>query len=114
MGRTLIIIGRSTAAGGLRHNSAAAIPPSASLPIRLTERQKDGKTMAKLTDIEVKELFATIDADGDGEIRLRELRDYGQNHGGTLQDMKLADFVRGADSDGDRKITLAEFTSFFA
>ncbi|MET8856027.1 EF-hand domain-containing protein [Streptomyces sp. NPDC004579] len=70
--------------------------------------------MGKLTDAEVKDLFAKIDADGDGEIRLRELRDYGQAHDGTLQGVKLADFVRGADSDGDRSITLAEFTSYFA
>ncbi|MFD8688252.1 EF-hand domain-containing protein [Streptomyces sp. NPDC059651] len=70
--------------------------------------------MGKLTEAEAKELFDTIDTDGDGEIRLRELRDYGQAHSGTVQDIKLADLVRGADSDGDRRITLAEFTSFLA
>ncbi|MGW0786167.1 EF-hand domain-containing protein [Streptomyces sp. NPDC002913] len=69
--------------------------------------------MGKLTDAEVDDLFAKIDTDGDGTIRLRELRDYGQAHGGTLEGTKLADFVRSADTDGDRKITLAEFRSFF-
>lgn len=70
--------------------------------------------MGKLTETEIKGLFTTIDTDRDGTIRLRELRDYGQTHAGTLQDMKLADFVKGADTDGDRRITLTEFTSFFA
>ncbi|MER8237004.1 EF-hand domain-containing protein [Streptomyces sp. NPDC094049] len=70
--------------------------------------------MSKLTDTEVKDLFAEIDTDGDGEIRLRELRDYGQTHEGTLQGTKLADFVRSADNDGNRRISLTEFTAFFA
>lgn len=70
--------------------------------------------MGKLTDIEVKDLFAKIDADGDGEIRLRELRDYGHSHDATVQGVKLADFVRGADKDGDRRISLDEFTAYFA
>ncbi|MEU1536184.1 EF-hand domain-containing protein [Streptomyces fagopyri] len=70
--------------------------------------------MDRLTDAEVKDLFAEIDTDGDGEIRLGELRKYGQAHGATLHGMKLADFVRSADTDGDRKITLDEFTSIFA
>ncbi|MEV5204028.1 hypothetical protein [Streptomyces sp. NPDC053720] len=70
--------------------------------------------MGELTDAEVKDLFAEIDTDGDGVNRLRELREYGRTHDTTLQGMKLADFVRGADTDGDRRVTSDEFTSFFA
>lgn len=70
--------------------------------------------MSNLTDTEIQNLFKTIDANGDGEIRLRELRDYGQKHEATIQGTKLADFVRAADTDGDRKITLDEFKSYFA
>ncbi|MCX5387437.1 EF-hand domain-containing protein [Streptomyces sp. NBC_00083] len=70
--------------------------------------------MGKLADTEVQDLFKKIDTDGDGEIRLRELRDYGQANEGTIQGTKLADFVKEADTDGDRRITLAEFTTYFA
>ncbi|MFJ8085627.1 EF-hand domain-containing protein [Streptomyces sp. NPDC096205] len=69
--------------------------------------------MDKLTDAEAEALFTEIDTDGDGEIRLRELRAYGQAHDTTIQGMKLVDFVRGADTDGDRRISLTEFKSFF-
>ncbi|MFB7239351.1 EF-hand domain-containing protein [Streptomyces sp. NPDC056269] len=57
-------------------------------------------------------MFAQIDTDGSGEIRLRELRDYGQAYGGTLDGLTLPDFVRAADTDGDRRITLTEFKSY--
>ncbi|MFG2298552.1 EF-hand domain-containing protein [Streptomyces sp. NPDC048603] len=67
-----------------------------------------------MTEAEVEAVFAKIDTDGSGEIRLRELRDYGMANGGTLDGMKLADFVRKADTDGDRRISLAEFKSHFA
>ncbi|MFD4373333.1 EF-hand domain-containing protein [Streptomyces sp. NPDC058486] len=70
--------------------------------------------MGKMTEAEAEAVFAEIDADGSGEIRLRELRDYGQANGGSLDGVKLADFVRGADKDGDRRITLTEFKKFFA
>ncbi|GHG33745.1 EF-hand domain-containing protein [Streptomyces zaomyceticus] len=70
--------------------------------------------MSELTGAEVEALFAKIDTDGDGEIRLRELRDYGQANDASIQGVRLADFVRGADTDGDRRITLAEFRSYFA
>ncbi|MFD6528816.1 EF-hand domain-containing protein [Streptomyces sp. NPDC060184] len=69
--------------------------------------------MSKLTEAEAEAAFAKIDADGSGEIRLRELRDYDDTDG-VLDGVKLADFVRAADTDGDRRITLAEFKSFFA
>ncbi|MGW1463364.1 EF-hand domain-containing protein [Streptomyces sp. NPDC001493] len=69
--------------------------------------------MSKLTKVEAEAAFAKIDVDGSGEIRLRELRDY-DNADGILDDVKLADFVRAADTDGNRRITLAEFTSYFA
>ncbi|MFE5797392.1 EF-hand domain-containing protein [Streptomyces sp. NPDC056503] len=70
--------------------------------------------MGKMTEAEAEAVFAEIDADGNGEIRLRELRDYGQANGGVVDGVKLADFVRGADEDGDRRITLTEFKKFFA
>ncbi|MEU8677928.1 EF-hand domain-containing protein [Streptomyces sp. NPDC048560] len=69
--------------------------------------------MGKMTEAEAEAVFAEIDADGNGEIRLRELRDYGKAHAGTLDGVKLADFVRQADTDGDRRISLAEFKAFF-
>ncbi|MGW0798915.1 hypothetical protein [Streptomyces sp. NPDC002692] len=68
--------------------------------------------MGKMTEAEAEALFAQIDADGSGEIRLRELRDYGQANGGAIAGVRLADFVLGADSDEDRRITLTEFKSF--
>ncbi|MFD7569308.1 EF-hand domain-containing protein [Streptomyces sp. NPDC055893] len=67
-----------------------------------------------LTESEVEAVFAEIDTDGSGQIRLRELRDYGMANNGTLGGVKLADFVREADTDGDRRISLAEFKSYFA
>ncbi|MFF3693197.1 EF-hand domain-containing protein [Streptomyces sp. NPDC002221] len=67
-----------------------------------------------MTEAEVEAVFAKIDADGSGEIRLRELRDYGMANDGTLDGVKLADFVREADTDGDRRITLTEFKAYFA
>ncbi|MET9731350.1 EF-hand domain-containing protein [Streptomyces sp. NPDC006458] len=70
--------------------------------------------MGKMSEAEAEAVFAEIDADGSGEIRLRELRDYGKTHDGVLDGVKLADFVRAADTDGDRRISLAEFKSFFA
>lgn len=70
--------------------------------------------MGKMTEAEVEAVFAKIDADGSGEIRLRELRDYGMANDGTLDGVKLADFVREADTDGDRRITLTEFKAYFA
>ncbi|MFB7454708.1 hypothetical protein [Streptomyces sp. NPDC056194] len=70
--------------------------------------------MEKLTEDEVKALFEKIDTDQSGEIRLRELRDYGLANEGTLGGARLADFVRQADTDGDRRITLAEFKKYFA
>ncbi|MFG1808194.1 EF-hand domain-containing protein [Streptomyces sp. NPDC049040] len=70
--------------------------------------------MGKMTEAEAEAVFAEIDADGNGEIRLSELRDYGKAHSGAVEGVKLADVVRGADTDGDRRITLAEFKSFFA
>ncbi|WP_432104148.1 EF-hand domain-containing protein [Streptomyces sp. bgisy091] len=70
--------------------------------------------MEKLTEAEAKALFDEIDTDQSGEIRLSELRDYGLANEGTLGGAKLADFVRQADSDGDRRITLAEFKKHFA
>ncbi|MGW0860498.1 EF-hand domain-containing protein [Streptomyces sp. NPDC002690] len=70
--------------------------------------------MSKLTEEDAKALFSEIDKDNNGTIRLGELRDYGQAHDGKLEGQKLADFVRDADTDGDRRITLAEFTSHFA
>ncbi|MGW2276576.1 EF-hand domain-containing protein [Streptomyces sp. NPDC001770] len=68
--------------------------------------------MTKLTEAQAEATFAKIDADGSGEIRLKELRDY-DNADGVLDDVKLADFVRGADTDGNRRITLAEFKTYF-
>ncbi|MEV6119253.1 EF-hand domain-containing protein [Streptomyces sp. NPDC052077] len=65
-----------------------------------------------MTDAEA--VFARIDTDGSGEIRLRELRDYGLADDGTLDGTRLAGFVRAADTDGDRRISLAEFKSHFA
>ncbi|MFI0942871.1 EF-hand domain-containing protein [Streptomyces sp. NPDC021020] len=70
--------------------------------------------MDKMTVAEAEALFREIDADGNGEIRLSELRDYGKDHGGTVGGVKLADFVRGADTDGNRRISRTEFTSHFA
>lgn len=70
--------------------------------------------MSKMTEAEADALFAEIDTDGSGEIRLSELRNYGMANGGTVGGVKLADFVRGADTDGDRRITLTEFKSHFA
>ncbi|MGW2115009.1 EF-hand domain-containing protein [Streptomyces zhihengii] len=70
--------------------------------------------MGKMTEAEAGALFAEIDRDGSGEIRLSELRDYGMANGGAVGGIKLADFVRGADTDGDRRITRSEFTSHFA
>ncbi|MFF5809477.1 EF-hand domain-containing protein [Streptomyces sp. NPDC012746] len=70
--------------------------------------------MGKMTEAEAEALFAQIDTDGSGEIRLRELRDYGQANGGTIDGVKLADFVRAADTDEDRRITLTEFKSLLA
>ncbi|PJM91492.1 calcium-binding protein [Streptomyces sp. CB01373] len=70
--------------------------------------------MGKMTEAEVEAVFARIDTDGSGEIRLRELRDYGLANDGTLDGLKLADFVRAADTDGDRRISLTEFKSYFA
>ncbi|MFE7267965.1 hypothetical protein ACFU9B_39160 [Streptomyces sp. NPDC057592] len=70
--------------------------------------------MGKMTEAEADALFAEIDADGNGEIRLSELRDYGMANGGTVGGVKLADFVRGADKDGDRRISRTEFRSHFA
>lgn len=68
--------------------------------------------MSKLAEAEAEAAFAKIDVDGSGEIRLRELRDY-DDADGVLDGVKLADFVRAADADGNRRITLAEFKSFF-
>ncbi|MFD7529891.1 EF-hand domain-containing protein [Streptomyces sp. NPDC059849] len=70
--------------------------------------------MSTMTEAEAKALFAEIDKDGSGEIRLSELRDYGMANGGTIGGLKLAEFVRAADADGDRRITLTEFKSHFA
>ncbi|MGW1439871.1 EF-hand domain-containing protein [Streptomyces griseus] len=70
--------------------------------------------MEKLTEAEARALFDEIDTDRSGEIRLRELRDYGLANEGALGAAKLADFVRQADTDGDRRITLAEFQKYFA
>ncbi|MFF2776070.1 EF-hand domain-containing protein [Streptomyces sp. NPDC058052] len=70
--------------------------------------------MGKMTEAEAEALFAQIDTDGSGEIRLRELRDYGQANGGAIEGIRLPDFVRAADSDGDRRITLTEFKTFLA
>ncbi|WP_037907060.1 EF-hand domain-containing protein [Actinacidiphila yeochonensis] len=70
--------------------------------------------MGKMTKAEAEALFAEIDADGSGEIRLSELRDYGKDNGGAVGGVKLADFVREADTDGDRRISRSEFTSHFA
>ncbi|BDH06406.1 EF-hand domain-containing protein [Streptomyces seoulensis] len=70
--------------------------------------------MDKMTEAEAEALFAEIDADGNGEIKLSELRDYGQDHGGAVGGVKLVDFVRGADTNGDRRISLTEFKSHFA
>ncbi|MFE0652536.1 EF-hand domain-containing protein [Streptomyces sp. NPDC059534] len=67
-----------------------------------------------MTEAEAEAVFADIDTDGSGEIRLRELRDYDLANGGTLGGVKLADFVREADTDGDRRISLTEFKSYFA
>jgi hypothetical protein len=49
-----------------------------------------------------------------GEIRLRELRDYGKANSGDIDGVLLADFIQQAGTDGDRRINLAEFKSFFA
>ncbi|MCX5399125.1 EF-hand domain-containing protein [Streptomyces sp. NBC_00102] len=70
--------------------------------------------MSKLTEEEAKELFSEIDKDNNGTIRLGELRDYGQANEGKLDGLKLADFVRAADADGDRRITREEFAAYFA
>ncbi|MFI0943852.1 hypothetical protein [Streptomyces sp. NPDC021020] len=70
--------------------------------------------MGMMTPAEAEAVFNEIDTDASGEIRLSELRDYGMANGGTVGGLKLADFVRAADSDGDRRITRAEFTSYFA
>ncbi|MFE2547428.1 EF-hand domain-containing protein [Streptomyces sp. NPDC059355] len=70
--------------------------------------------MGKMAEAEAEAVFAEIDADGSGEIQLRELRDYGKANGGTVDGVKLADFVREADTNGDRRITLTEFKSGFA
>lgn len=70
--------------------------------------------MNKMTEAEASALFAEIDKDKSGQIRLSELRDYGMANGGTIGGVKLADFVRGADADGDRRITETEFKSHFA
>ncbi|MFE5913956.1 EF-hand domain-containing protein [Streptomyces wedmorensis] len=67
-----------------------------------------------MTQAEAEAVFAEIDTDGSGEIRLSELRDYGKTHGGSVDGVKLADLVRGADTDGDRRISLSGFTSYFA
>ncbi|MFF3954130.1 EF-hand domain-containing protein [Streptomyces sp. NPDC001890] len=67
-----------------------------------------------MTEAEAEAVFAEIDTDGSGEIRLRELRDYGMANDGTLDGVKLADFVREADTDGDRRISRAEFKKYFA
>ncbi|MEU4066217.1 hypothetical protein AB0F25_28065 [Streptomyces wedmorensis] len=67
-----------------------------------------------MTQAEAKAVFAEIDTDGSREIWLSELRDYGKTHGGTVDGVKLADLVRGADTDGDRRISLSGFTSYFA
>ncbi|MER5880647.1 EF-hand domain-containing protein [Streptomyces sp. NPDC060235] len=68
----------------------------------------------KMTAAEAEAVFAKIDTDGNGQIQLRELRDYGLANDGTIGGVKLADFVREADADGDRRITLAEFKAHFA
>ncbi|MER5618930.1 hypothetical protein [Streptomyces sp. NPDC002215] len=70
--------------------------------------------MGKMTEAEADALFAEIDANGNGEIRLSELRDYGMANGGTVGGVKLADFVREADKDGNRRISRTEFRSHFA
>lgn len=70
--------------------------------------------MGKMAGAEAERLFAEIDTDKSGEIRLRELRDYGQANGGAIDGVRLADFVREADTDGDRRISLSEFKAHFA
>ncbi|MFE7455154.1 EF-hand domain-containing protein [Streptomyces griseus] len=70
--------------------------------------------VGKMTEADAETMFKTIDTDGSGEIRLRELRDYGLANDGALDGTKLAEFVRVADTDGDRRITLAEFKAYFA
>ncbi|MFE3119699.1 EF-hand domain-containing protein [Streptomyces niveus] len=66
-----------------------------------------------MTEAEAEAVFSKIDTDGNGEIRLSELRDYGKANGGSVEGIKLAEFVRGADTDGDRRITLTEFKQYF-
>ncbi|MGW3341169.1 hypothetical protein ACWDCL_27245 [Streptomyces sp. NPDC001009] len=70
--------------------------------------------MGTMTPAEAEAVFNEIDTDASGEIRLSELRDYGMANGGTVGGLKLADFVRAADADGDRRITREEFKAYFA
>lgn len=67
-----------------------------------------------MTEAEAKALFSEIDTNGNGEIRLSELRDYGKANNGAIGGIALAEFVKEADTDGNRRISLAEFTSHFA
>ncbi|AQU70257.1 hypothetical protein BBN63_32830 [Streptomyces niveus] len=70
--------------------------------------------MNTMTEAEAEALFSEIDTDGNGEIGLSELRDYGKASQGAIGGIKLAEFVREADTDGNRRISLAEFKSHFA
>ncbi|WP_457518755.1 hypothetical protein [Streptomyces sp. TE33382] len=58
-------------------------------------------------------VFSKIDTYGNGEIGLSELRDCGKANGGAADGFKLAEVVRGADTNDDRRIILAECKKYF-
>jgi len=56
-------------------------------------------------------VFKLFDADGDGHITALELKSALAELGEKVSEAEAAKRIQGGDADGDRKISLAEFTA---
>ena len=64
-----------------------------------------GKSIAATTEEELKEIFKSVDKDGDGFIGSKELKGMFKIVGQKVSRKEIKNMIRIADEDGDGKVS---------